>query len=155
MAMPPAPQYSSTASVTSRSRKLDKAAKTVARYLALTPGPGMESAIPAHLRCPRTRHRRVPDDYAPPYPSFVARHAPAVERVAMAYFGVQFGTDAGAGNLISGPNLIFQVLPALFQSMGAAGVVVSIVFFFLMTIGGQGAMSLLFGAGAAISTVWR
>lgn len=57
----------------------------------------MESAIPSHLRCPRTRHRRVPDDYAPPYPSFVARHAPAVERVAMAYFGVQFGTDAGAG----------------------------------------------------------
>lgn len=39
-----------------------------------------------------------------------------------------------AGNLISGPNLIFRVLPALFRSMGAAGIVVSIVFFFLMTI---------------------
>ena len=51
--------------------------------------PGLESAIPAHLRCPRTRHRRVPDDYVPPYPSFVARHAPSVRRVAMAYFGVQ------------------------------------------------------------------
>jgi len=49
----------------------------------------LESAIPAHLRCPRTRHRRVPDDYAPPYPSFVARHGPAVKRVVMAYFGVQ------------------------------------------------------------------
>ena len=34
----------------------------------------MESAIPSHLRAERTRHRRVPDDYAPPYPSFVARH---------------------------------------------------------------------------------
>ena len=37
----------------------------------------MESAIPEHLRSARTRHRRVPDDYAPPYPSFVARHKPA------------------------------------------------------------------------------
>ena len=49
----------------------------------------MESAIPEHLQTARTRHRRVPDDYAPPYPSFVARHNPSVERVVMAYFGVQ------------------------------------------------------------------
>ena len=49
----------------------------------------MDSAIPSHLRCPRTRPRRVPDDYVPPYPSFVARHAKAVERVVMAYFGIQ------------------------------------------------------------------
>jgi aldoxime dehydratase len=49
----------------------------------------MESAIPEHLRTARTRHRRVPDDYVPPYPSFVARHKPSVARVVMAYFGVQ------------------------------------------------------------------
>jgi aldoxime dehydratase len=49
----------------------------------------MESAIPEHLKTARTRHRRVPDDYAPPYPSFVARHKPKVARVVMAYFGVQ------------------------------------------------------------------
>jgi aldoxime dehydratase len=49
----------------------------------------MESAIPEHLQTARTRHRRVPDDYAPPYPSFVARHKPDVERVVMAYFGAQ------------------------------------------------------------------
>ena len=49
----------------------------------------MESAIPEHLRTARTRHRRIPDDFAPPYPSFVARHTPRVERVVMAYFGVQ------------------------------------------------------------------
>jgi aldoxime dehydratase len=49
----------------------------------------MESAIPQHLLTARTRHRRVPDDYAPPYPSFVARHKPSVERVVMAYFGLQ------------------------------------------------------------------
>ena len=49
----------------------------------------MESAIPEHLKTARSRHRRVPDDYAPPYPSFVARHKPDVARVVMAYFGVQ------------------------------------------------------------------
>jgi aldoxime dehydratase len=49
----------------------------------------MESAIPEHLRTERTRPRRVPDDYAPPYPSFVARFRPSVERVVMAYFGLQ------------------------------------------------------------------
>ncbi len=32
----------------------------------------MDSAIPGHLQCPRTRHRRIPDDYAPPHPSAVA-----------------------------------------------------------------------------------
>ena len=29
----------------------------------------MESAIPHHLQCPRTRHRRLADDYARPYPA--------------------------------------------------------------------------------------
>ncbi len=38
------------------------------------------------------------------------------------------------GNLISEGNLIFQVLPALFDSMGTAGIVVSFLFFFLMVI---------------------
>jgi aliphatic aldoxime dehydratase len=56
----------------------------------------MESAIPAHLQTARTRHRRVPDDYAPPYPSFVARHKPAINRVVMAYFGVQFRSISSA-----------------------------------------------------------
>ena len=58
----------------------------------------MESAIPAHLQCPRTRHRRVADDYVPPYPSFVARHAPGVTQVVMAYFGVQHLDHAAAAD---------------------------------------------------------
>ncbi|MGA0611993.1 phenylacetaldoxime dehydratase family protein [Caldimonas sp. KR1-144] len=49
----------------------------------------MDSAIPKHLQCLRTRQRRVPDDFTPPYPSSVARFAPGVKRVVMAYFGVQ------------------------------------------------------------------
>jgi aldoxime dehydratase len=58
----------------------------------------MESAIPSHLVCPRTRQRRVPDDYAPPYPSFVARHASQVTQVVMAYFGVQHDGAAPAAD---------------------------------------------------------
>lgn len=56
----------------------------------------MESAIPSHLETEHTRHKRVPDDYQPPYPSFVARYKPAVGRLVMAYFGVQYGGSATA-----------------------------------------------------------
>lgn len=56
----------------------------------------MESAIPPQLKTARTRHRRVGDDYRPPYPSFVARYRPAVSRVAMVYFGVQYHGSAPA-----------------------------------------------------------
>lgn len=56
----------------------------------------MESAIPVHLQTARTRHRRVGDDYQPPYPSFVARHKTAIKRVVMAYFGVQYRGEAPA-----------------------------------------------------------
>jgi aldoxime dehydratase len=57
----------------------------------------MESAIPPHLQVSRSRHRRVPDDYQPPYPSFVARHRPAVGVVVMAYFGIQHSGGAPKG----------------------------------------------------------
>ena len=57
----------------------------------------MESAIPPHLQTARSRHRLVPNDYQPPYPSFVARHKPAIGRVIMAYFGIQYrGAAPGA-----------------------------------------------------------
>lgn len=56
----------------------------------------MESAIPDHLKSARTRTRRIPGDYEPPYPSFVARHKPSVKRVVMAYFGVQYRGAARA-----------------------------------------------------------
>lgn len=49
----------------------------------------MESAIADHLKCPRTRHRRVEDDYTPPYPVWSARAPVAVKQVVMGYFGVQ------------------------------------------------------------------
>jgi aldoxime dehydratase len=49
----------------------------------------MESAIAKHLQCPRTRTRRIEDDYAPPYPCWTSRADQDVTQVAMAYFGVQ------------------------------------------------------------------
>ena len=41
---------------------------------------------------------------------------------------------AESGNLIAGPDLIFQVLPALFEGMGTTGVLVGLAFFVLMSI---------------------
>ncbi len=49
----------------------------------------MESAIADALKCPRTRHRRIEDDYVPPYPAWSARATGAVTQVVMGYFGVQ------------------------------------------------------------------
>ena len=37
------------------------------------------------------------------------------------------------GNLIAGPNLIFQVLPAIFESMGTSGLLIAFIFFLLMS----------------------
>lgn len=52
------------------------------------------------------------------------------------YAAAAAGTEIfdASGNLISGPNLIFQVLPALFSSMGTVGWVIAFVFFLLMSI---------------------
>ena len=46
--------------------------------------------------------------------------------------GVTVYSDSGS--LIAGPDLIFQVLPALFDGMGAAGLFVGFAFFVLMSI---------------------
>src|SRR5260370_38198926 len=54
----------------------------------------MESAIPQHLVSRRTQPARMRPDWRPPYPSFVARFAPSVARVAMAYFGVQYRSES-------------------------------------------------------------
>ena len=55
----------------------------------------MESAIPPSLQCPRTRPRRIEDDYAPPYPAWVARGESG--QVVMGYFGVQSQGPAAQG----------------------------------------------------------
>jgi aldoxime dehydratase len=73
----------------------------------------MESAIPPHLQTARSRHRRVPDDYQPPYPSFVARYKPQVSRVVMAYFGVQYREPA--------PSVVTSALAHMVQRFAATG----------------------------------
>lgn len=52
------------------------------------------------------------------------------------YVAKEYGTDVfnSQGELIAGPDLIFQVLPALFENMGAAGIPVAFAFFALMSI---------------------
>ncbi|MGQ5290878.1 aliphatic aldoxime dehydratase [Pectobacterium actinidiae] len=50
----------------------------------------MESAIAKHLTCPRSLSRRVPDDYQPPFPMWVARADDTLQQVVMCYLGVQF-----------------------------------------------------------------
>ncbi len=50
----------------------------------------MDSAIPVHLRCPRTRQARASEDYQPPYPAWVSRFDPSVTHMPMGYFGIQY-----------------------------------------------------------------
>ncbi|WP_461515880.1 sodium-dependent transporter [Porticoccus sp.] len=47
-------------------------------------------------------------------------------------YGLTIYTESG--NLIAGPDLIFQTLPALFAGMGMVGTLVALVFFALMSI---------------------
>ena len=53
----------------------------------------MESAIPPHLRCPRTRAKRCADDYQPPVPAWTARGDRAIEQIVIGYYGVQWQPD--------------------------------------------------------------
>ena len=59
-----------------------------------SPGSGHGVRHPART-CRRTHPPAAacPDDYPPPYPSFVARAAPEVRQVVMAYFGLQPAGD--------------------------------------------------------------
>ncbi|HKY81260.1 MAG TPA: phenylacetaldoxime dehydratase family protein [Sphingobium sp.] len=50
----------------------------------------MESAIPLHLRCPRTRPKRCADDYQPPVPAWTARGDQAIDQIVVGYYGVQW-----------------------------------------------------------------
>lgn len=49
----------------------------------------LDTAIPAHLQCPRHRAKRLREGFVPAYPSFVARFAERQQRVVMAYLGLQ------------------------------------------------------------------
>ena len=57
----------------------------------------LDSSIPSHLRCPRTRSRRVSDTWQPAMPAYSARGDTAIENLVMAYFGVQSKGDEHKG----------------------------------------------------------
>jgi len=52
------------------------------------------------------------------------------------YVAKYYGADifTAGGELIAGPDLIFQILPVLFDSMGGVGAIVAFAFFLLMSI---------------------
>ncbi|KAE9392998.1 hypothetical protein BT96DRAFT_959169 [Gymnopus androsaceus JB14] len=49
----------------------------------------LESAIPPHLRVPRTQALSTPPDYTPPFPAYCARFPESVKHIVMAIFGAQ------------------------------------------------------------------
>ena len=49
----------------------------------------LDSSIPSHLRCPRTRDRRANDSWNPPVPAYSSRPDTAIQQIVMAYYGVQ------------------------------------------------------------------
>jgi aldoxime dehydratase len=68
----------------------------------------MESAIPNHLKCPRTLGRRIDDDYQPPFPAQVARADASLKEVVMGYFGVQTIGDDRRSHAVKGLKVIVQ-----------------------------------------------
>ena len=54
----------------------------------------LESAIPQHLRVPRSQPVKTPPDYAPPYPSYSARFPVSVKNLVMAVIGAQSTSSA-------------------------------------------------------------
>lgn len=78
----------------------------------------MESAIDAHLRCPRTFSRRVSDGYTPDYPKYVARGDQALRQVVTAYFGVQYGGTAQRASALAA---LRQVVDSFGEEGGPQG----------------------------------
>lgn len=68
----------------------------------------LDSSIPSHLRCPRTRSRRVSDTWVPPVPMYSARGAEAIEHLVMAYLGVQAKGDEMKGPACAAFQTILQ-----------------------------------------------
>lgn len=69
----------------------------------------MESAIPKHLQCPRSRQPRASADYNPPYPAWVARLPETVTQITMAYLGVQCPKGKESNALATVTTLVRQI----------------------------------------------
>ena len=79
----------------------------------------MVSAIPPHLLCPRTRARRIEDDYQPPYPAWTTVPDASVKQVVMGYFGIQ---SLGPGRATAAAEALRQILAQFVADNGPAHV---------------------------------
>lgn len=77
----------------------------------------LDSSIPSHLRCPRTRTRQVSDKWNPAYPAFSSRPAKSIESIVMSYFGVQSKGDENKGRACAA---FQQILESFKQPDGPA-----------------------------------
>ena len=79
----------------------------------------MESSIAEHLKCPRTRHRRVERRLRAAVPGLGrARVEPSVKQVVMGYFGVQ---SQGRRRCTAGPALRWRRSPQAFAATDGPG----------------------------------
>ncbi|KAK3356350.1 hypothetical protein B0T25DRAFT_536561 [Lasiosphaeria hispida] len=56
----------------------------------------LDSAIPEHLRCSRTRPAKLTADFKPPYPSYSVRFPEDFSQLVMAIVGAQYKTASDA-----------------------------------------------------------
>ncbi len=68
----------------------------------------LDSSIPSHLRCPRTRTRRVSDNWKPAVPAYSAIGPQSIKQLVMAYFGVQSKGDETKGRACAAFQTILQ-----------------------------------------------
>ncbi|REF85936.1 aldoxime dehydratase [Methylovirgula ligni] len=68
----------------------------------------LDSSIPSHLRCPRTRTRRVSDTWKPAVPAYSALGPQSIKQLVMAYFGVQIKSDETKGQACAAFRTILQ-----------------------------------------------
>lgn len=79
----------------------------------------MESAIAPELRCPRTRNRRIAEDFVPAFPAWAARDNTHSTQCVMAYFGVQWRNSVHEENALI---ILHEILSRFHRENGAFNV---------------------------------
>jgi aldoxime dehydratase len=77
----------------------------------------LDSSIPSHLRCPRTRTRQVSDQWMPPVSAFSSRPQEDIKSLVMSYFGVQAKGDENRKHVWDG---VQKIIASFQQPHGPA-----------------------------------
>ncbi|RYP42080.1 hypothetical protein DL768_010396 [Monosporascus sp. mg162] len=72
----------------------------------------LDSAIPEHLRCTRTRPAKTPPAFRPPYPSYSARFPEHISQLVMAIVGAQYKTASDADGVAQSTLSTFLTSPS-------------------------------------------